>query len=319
MHENRRLALVGGWMLLLLVLGLLWSLRSLFDPWWWMWIVAFTIFFGFKLLTLLHLDATSRQRLSPSRLAAYFFLWPGLRPGVFVGQTLLSGARQEYLAHSQQCLTHSLHSRSLWTNGCLQLMFGAIAIWAVPRWLPINSPTWLRAWTGMVGFSLLVHFGLFDLLAALWRTMGIPVDKLFSNPWRSVSLTDFWSNRWNRSFSEFCRSLVFWPLARRWGTRWASFAVFAFSGFVHEMMISAPARGGYGGPMIYFVVNGLAVQIETLSGWRKLAQRLPVLGRIWAMTVVLTPLPLLFHGPFQTQVVLPFLAAVGATAGPVNS
>jgi hypothetical protein len=71
--------------------------------------------------------------------------------------------------------------------------------------------------------------------------------------------------------------------------------------------------------MIYFVINGLAVQIETLSGWRKLTRRLPALGRIWAMTVVLVPLPLLFHGLFQTQVVLPFLAAVGATAGPVNS
>jgi alginate O-acetyltransferase complex protein AlgI len=303
MHESRRLALVGGWMLLLLVLGLLWSLRNLFDPWWWMWIVAFAIFFGFKVLTLLHLDAISRQRLSPGRLATYFFLWPGLRPSIFVGMACQKG----------------LNSRSLWTNGCLQLMFGAIAIWSVPRWLPTNSPTWLRAWTGMVGFSLLVHFGLFDLLAAFWRTMGIPVEKLFSNPWRSVSLTDFWSHRWNRSFSEFCRSFVFWPLARRWGTRWASFAVFAFSGFIHEMMISVPARGGYGGPMMYFVINGLAVQIETFSGWRKLTRRLPVVGRIWAMTVVLTPLPLLFHGSFQTRVVLPFLAAIGAVAEPVNS
>src|SRR5437764_471485 len=120
----------------------------------------------------------------------------------------------------------------------------AIAIWAVPRWLPTNSPTWLRAWTGMVGFSLFIHFGLFDLMAAFWRTMGIPVGKLFSNPWRSVSLTDFWSNRWNRSFSEFSRNMVFWPLARYWGARWASFAVFVFSGFVHEIMITAPARGG---------------------------------------------------------------------------
>jgi D-alanyl-lipoteichoic acid acyltransferase DltB (MBOAT superfamily) len=171
----------------------------------------------------------------------------------------------------------------------------------------------------MVGFSLLVHFGLFDLLAAFWRTMGVPVEKLFSNSWRSVSLTDFWSYRWNRAFSEFCRNMVFWPLARYWGARWASFAVFVFSGFVHEIMISAPARDGYGGPTMYFLINGLGVQIETLSGWRRLRQRLPVLGRIWAMTVVLAPLPLLFHGPFQTQVVLPFLNAIGASADPVQS
>src|SRR5437870_2561539 len=140
-RDGRSVILAGGWMILLLVLEFLWLIRDLFEPWSWMWLVAFAIFFGFKLLTLLRLDVTSRRRLSLGRLAAYIFLWPGLCPGVFVGQTLLSGARQEYLAHSQQCLTHSFHSRSLWTNGCLQLMFGAIAIWAVPRWLPINSPT----------------------------------------------------------------------------------------------------------------------------------------------------------------------------------
>jgi alginate O-acetyltransferase complex protein AlgI len=302
-HGSQRLAVVGGWMLLLLVLGLLWLLRDLSAPWLWMWFAAFAIFFGFKLLTLIGLDATARQSLSLVRLAAYLFLWPGLRPGVF-GQMV--GERR-------------LHSGFLWPNGYLQLMLGVIAIWVVPRWLPTNTPIWLRAWMGMVGFSLFVHFGLFDLLAAMWRTLGVPVEELFSNPWRSVSLTDFWSYRWNRSFSEFCRRLVFWPLARRWGTRWASFAVFVFSGFIHEIMISAPARGGYGGPMMYFIINGLAVQIETLSGWQKLTHRLPVLGRLWTMTMVLAPLPLLFHRPFQTQVVLPFLTAIGATGEPVQS
>ena len=166
----------------------------------------------------------------------------------------------------------------------------------------------------MVGFSLFLHFGLFDLLAAFWRSKGIPVEKLFSNPWRSTSLTDFWSNRWNRSFSEFARSMIFRPLARRWGTGWATLAVFTFSGMIHEMMISVPARGGYGGPLVYFVMNGLAVWMEAESGWRKLTQRWPVLGRIWAMTLVIAPLSLLFHALFQTRVVLPFLNALDATA-----
>src|SRR5262249_25650921 len=148
-------------------------------------------------------------------------------------------------------------------------------LWTIPSWLPANSPVWLRAWVGMVGFSLFVHFGLFDLLAAHWRSNGIPVEKLFSNPWRSASLTDFLCNRWNRSFSEFARSMIFRPLARRWGTGWATLAVFTFSGFIHEMMISVPARGGYGGPLFYFVMNGLAVWTETQPGWRKLTQTWP--------------------------------------------
>ena len=114
-HNSLRLAIAGGWMLLIFVLGLLWLLRDLFEPWWWMWLVAFTIFFGFKVLTLLNLDATSRQALNPGRLAAYFFLWPGLRPSVFVGQTLMSGARQKCLAYcgvDWSGFQHGLISRS---------------------------------------------------------------------------------------------------------------------------------------------------------------------------------------------------------------
>jgi alginate O-acetyltransferase complex protein AlgI len=273
-------------------------IRELFVPWVWMWFVGFTIFFGFKFLTLLRLDATCRQPFMPGMLAAYLFLWPGLGPRVFVEPALGKPRRAERLL----------------ANGCLQLFAGAAALWVVPRWLPASSPSWHCVWIGMVGFSLFLHFGLFDLLAVFWRSKGIPVEKLFSNPWRSISLTDFWSNRWNRSFSDFARSMIFRPLARRWGTGLATLAVFTFSGFIHEMMISVPARGGYGGPMMYFIMNGLAVWTETQSGWRKLTQAWPVLGRIWAMTLVIAPLPLLFHAPFQTRVVLPFLNALGATA-----
>ena len=80
---SRHWGLICGWMLLLFVLVLLWWLRSIFEPLWWMWLVAFTIFFGFKFLTLLSLDGTVWRRLSPGRSTAYLFLWPGLRPDVF--------------------------------------------------------------------------------------------------------------------------------------------------------------------------------------------------------------------------------------------
>jgi alginate O-acetyltransferase complex protein AlgI len=260
-----------------------------------MWLVGFTLFFGFKLLTLLRLDAACLERFSAGSLAGYLLLWPGFRPQPFL--------------YDPGC--EKLSSRFLWVNGCLQLAAGCMAIWGIPRWLPVRTPAWLFAWVGMVGFSLCLHFGLFDLLAAFWRSRGIPVEKLFSNPWRSASLTDFWSNRWNRSFSGLARDFLFWPLARRWGARWATLAVFVFSGLIHELMISFPARGGYGGPFLYFLINAVAVLIENLSGWRRWAQRLPMLSRAWALTVVIGPLPFLFHSSFQAEVVIPFLKVLG--------
>jgi alginate O-acetyltransferase complex protein AlgI len=263
-----------------------------------MWLVGFTLFFGFKFLTLLRLDAACLERFSASRLAGYLLLWPGFRPQPFL--------------YDPGC--QKLSSRFLWINGCVQLAAGCIAIWGIPRWLPARTPARLFAWVGMVGFSLCLHFGLFDLLAAFWRSRGIPVEKLFSNPWRSASLTDFWSNRWNRSFSGLARDFLFRPLARRWGARWATLAVFMFSGLVHELMISFPVRGGYGGPFLYFLLNGLAVCAESSPSWRKLTGQLPRLGRLWALTAVVAPLPLLFHEPFQIRVVLPFLQVIGGVS-----
>ncbi len=289
--------LLVGWTIILLCLGLLLAIRNRWEAWLWMWIVGFTLFFGFKLLTLLRLDRAWLKKLSPGMMAAYWLFWPGLRPQPFLDPR------------------RSLTSRFLWVNGCVQIAAGGIAIWGIAPWLPVNSGTWLFAWVGMIGFSLCVHFGFFDLLTAFWRSRGVPVEKLFSNPWRSASVTDFWSNRWNRSFSEFARDLLFWPLARRWGSRLASLAVFGFSGLIHELMISVPARGGYGGPFLYFLINGVAVLIEGLCGWRRWTRRLPMLGRVWALTVVIGPLPLLFHSPFQAEVVIPFLKAWGVSSG----
>jgi hypothetical protein len=164
-RESRSLALFGGWMLLFAALSLLRIVRDMFHAWLWMWFVGFTIFFAFKLLTLLNLNKTCRQKLTPGSLAAYLFLWPGLDPKVFLGS-----------------VTEEQPAGYLWANGFLQMLLGAIAIWVVPLGLPSDGPPWLRAWAGMIGFSLFVHFGIFDLLAALWWKRGIPVEKLFLNP-----------------------------------------------------------------------------------------------------------------------------------------
>src|SRR3954453_4582600 len=114
----------------------------------------------------------------------------------------------------------------------------------------------------MAGFSCVVHFGLFDLMAAAWRRAGVPVEKLFVCPLAARSLADFWGNRWNRAFSGFSRDLLFLPTARRFGGRLATLAVFCFSGLVHELVISLLAGGGYGGPMLYFLPQGVLVLAE---------------------------------------------------------
>jgi alginate O-acetyltransferase complex protein AlgI len=163
----------------------------------------------------------------------------------------------------------------------------------------------------MAAFSFVVHFGAFDLLAAGWRRAGVPVEKLFVCPVAARSVADFWSNRWNRAFSAFARDLLFVPAAWRLGTVGATLVVFGFSGLAHELVISVPAGGGYGGPMLYFLLQGMVVLLENRRLFRARVRQRRFGARLWTAAVVLAPLPLLFPLAFLQNVVLPLMAALG--------
>jgi alginate O-acetyltransferase complex protein AlgI len=146
--------------------------------------------------------------------------------------------------------------------------------------------------------SFLLHFGAFGVLAGLWRWAGADVGPLFRAPWRSASLGEFWSRRWNLAFSEMTSLAVYRPLALRVGRRAALVAAFLFSGFLHEIAISLPVRAGYGRPMLYFAIHGVLAQVERERG---------PFGRLATFLAVVLPLPLLFHPPFLQGVIWPLL------------
>jgi len=131
-------------------------------------------------------------------------------------------------------------------------------------------------------------------------------------PLASVSLSQFWGRRWNTAFRDLTHRFLFRPLAGWLGIRGALFTGFACSGLVHEAVISFPAGGGYGGPTLFFLLQGVGLLIERSrvgrgfglgAGWR---------GWLFTMGMLLAPATILFHGPFVTRVVVPFIQAVGA-------
>ena len=96
------------------------------------------------------------------------------------------------------------------------------------------------------------------------------------------------------------------------GVTGATLLVFLASGFIHELVISVPARGGYGLPTAYFVIQGAGVAGERTRLGRRLG-----LGRGWRgwlFTALVTAGPAfwLFPPPFVRNVVLPMLAVIGA-------
>jgi alginate O-acetyltransferase complex protein AlgI len=133
------------------------------------------------------------------------------------------------------------------------------------------------------------------------------------SPLRATSLAEFWGRRWNTGFKELSLQWMFRPLQHKTGAVTATMLVFGASGLIHELVISLPARGGYGLPTLYFLIQGvgliaertpLARQFGLGHGWRG-----------WLFTILITAGPgfWLFHPPFIQNVILPMLHVVGAT------
>lgn len=179
--------------------------------------------------------------------------------------------------------------------GAALLVLARFAVIVLPQGLARIVATPLL----FVGLGLAIHFGAFALLAAFWRRRGVPVEPLFRSPLRAASLGDFWSRRWNLGFVEMLAAGIHRPLRRRIGKSAALLVAFGVSGVLHELAISVPARGGYGLPMLYFLLHGALVLAERRGLLRP--------SRVLTIAALLLPLPLLFPPPFVRGVLWPLI------------
>lgn len=220
-----------------------------------------------------------------------FAAWPGMQPAQFARQ------RQQPLCGW----------RTLIRLGLGRLALAVVLLLAARRLAANAAPAWQVMAVALPALSLLLHFGLFNLSAGLWRYAGVPCQRLFRSPLRSTSLAEFWGRRWNRAFTEMTRLAVYEPLRRHTNRRVALLATFAFSGLLHELAISVPARQGYGGPTAYFAVHALLVCGEQTPQMRSWLTAHRLLARAWTIFWLVVPLPLLFHTPFLRGMVWPLI------------
>jgi hypothetical protein len=265
------------------------------PPWAVMWALAVAIFAACKGLT------WSRARganAPPRRHLAYLVAWPGLDAEAFLDPTPLPPSRRP--------------TRGEWAFAVGKLLLGVALTWGVVRLVPGDLPL-LRGWVGMAGLIFALHFGSFHLLSCAWRAAGVDAKPLMLWPVRSQAVSEFWGRRWNTAFRDLAHRFLFRPLTGRFGPRAGLAAGFLFSGVVHDLVISLPAGGGSGWPTLYFVVQGVGLLAERSRvgkwaglgrGWR---------GRAFAAAVVVGPAFGLFHPPFVSAVIVPLLAAIGAT------
>ena len=158
----------------------------------------------------------------------------------------------------------------------------------------------------LIAFSLILHFGLLSIAGGWWRLLGVRTYLLFKEPLKSSSLNEFWSQRWNLAFIEMTSLLIFRPFRKRGNKTTALMLAFAFSGLLHELAISVPVNGGYGLPLLYFIIQGAAIKLEQAPLVRNsglLENKL--LARLWVLGWLTAPIPLLFHGRFIREIIWP--------------
>jgi D-alanyl-lipoteichoic acid acyltransferase DltB (MBOAT superfamily) len=146
-----------------------------------------------------------------------------------------------------------------------------------------------------------------------WRTAGVDAPPIMRAPLRATSLSDFWGRRWNLGFSVPARRFLLKPIAARLGQGAATPIVFLVSGLLHELVLSVPARAGYGLPTAYFLVQGAAMLFERSAPGRWLGLGFGWRGRVFALVCTAAPAFWLFNPAFVHRVILPFLQAIGAT------
>jgi predicted DCC family thiol-disulfide oxidoreductase YuxK len=269
--------------------------RAQLAPWVFMWAMAVALYAGCKWLT--YRVAVNRGITpTPLRALGYLLAWPGMDAGEFL-----------------DAKTVPARSRAgEWIFALTKIVLGLVLLGEVTRWAMAIHPL-LSGWVGMTGIILLLHFGVFHLASILWRRAGVAAAPMMRNPLAARSVTEFWGARWNTAFNRIAFDYAYRPL-RRLGTPFTSMLlVFGLSGLIHELVISLPARAGYGLPTAYFLIQGLGVAFERTSLGQKLGLGCGVRG--WLFTVLVTACPAfwLFHPPFIHNVILPMLTAIGAT------
>jgi len=257
-----------------------------------MWTLASAIYALCKMLTW---STTSAAQASGWKQAAYLVAWPGMDAAAF----LESKPRRP-------CCPRAEWIRAVW-----HLILGTLLVFVVARRFPAEDQ-YVVGWIGMIGILLMLHFGAFHLASCLWRGFEIEARPLMNRPLQSTSLGDFWGRRWNTAFRDLTYRFLFMPLTARIGPRAGVLAGFAFSGLVHDLVISVPAGAGYGGPTLFFAIQGLAVVVERSDLGRQIGLGRGIAGRLFVGVTLVAPLALLFHRPFVVGIITPFMHAIGA-------
>ena len=117
-----------------------------------------------------------------------------------------------------------------------------------------------------ITFNLLVYLMasfIMDLPASLVPA-SIALEAHFNEPYLSSSLADFWGRRWNLCVSSMLRSTIYDPVKKHFGPFPGVMATFFVSGVAHVQILYYTTGAISGEWLLFFLVHGVLVCVESL-------------------------------------------------------
>ncbi|MFN8658089.1 MAG: MBOAT family protein [Candidatus Obscuribacterales bacterium] len=282
---DRRLCFAAAGLLAFYVMAIF-GLSGHLEPWQRLFLGSIGLLQTIKTAAVL----VSRPQMDLPGVLIYMTVWPGVR-AIPKNRRKPDGERLPALEEK--------YNRGYWTF-CSGLLLTVITALAYER-----LPVWIVGWLGLAALLTTIHFGYAQLLSTSLRLLGFDVEPLFDEPLISASGHDFWSRRWNLAFVQM-NQLLLMPLLRgRMPVGMALLVAFVVSGLLHEIGISYAAGAGWGGPLLYFALQGIWFLSEHHLRYHKLH---PALLRAAAWIVILLPLPLIFTDAFRAAFIVPLFA-----------
>jgi hypothetical protein len=155
------------------------------------------------------------------------------------------------------------------------------------------------------------------VLSLMGATLGVEVPRLFHSPYRSTSVNEFWTKRWNIAASEIFRRFCFKPIARR-SVALALLATFTISAIGH-VLLTYVALGRWGISLVcgsFFLVQPILIAAERRLAIRRWPRRA---AWAWTLTAIAITSPLIIEpllqicqlGPGERNALSSVLAVVG--------
>lgn len=288
-----KLSINIAWALLVLGMFLTERLSEAFPPVLRMLCIILVTLFGMKTVVAVEYYKGKANRLHFIQWISFVAGWFGMRPNLFetLGSRSLKGGDElvkfglKRIVAGAGLILLSGYIYNNFSQGIFHVLSAALAL---------------------IGLSLVLHFGILNISAGVWRLKGADTRTLFKEPMLSVSLAEFWGKRWNLAFSEMTALALYRPLKPRIGEKAAMVAAFVFSGLLHEVAISVPVKAGYGLPLLYFFIQGILIIIERKLECSGILKN-KLLARCWVFAGLILPFPVLFHKWFLKGIIWPLI------------